>query len=79
MSASRVNSSTTQSIRIFRRSFDAELSAVEEFARDGRSVANWRDAEFFDSRFHYLLYEGTHNAMLRELGRFICRARAGRA
>lgn len=58
---------------------DAELSALELFARDGREVSDWRDAEFFDSRFHLLLYETTRNVMLREIGRFICRARTGRA
>lgn len=58
---------------------DTELSTLEKFALEGRLVAGWRDAEFFDSRFHFLLHEATGNAVIKDVGRFLSRARKGSA
>lgn len=56
---------------------DSELTALEAIALEGRSVTAWQDAEFFDSHFHSLLFEATGNNVIKDVGRFLRRARTG--
>lgn len=58
---------------------DAELRSIARFVEDGFSVSTWQQAEFFDSRFHFLLFEATGNDLLRQIGLLISRTRTGQA
>lgn len=57
---------------------DAELKAIQAMALGGRQARTWDHSEAVDSEFHLRLYEASHNAVFRQLGRFLTSVRRGK-
>jgi DNA-binding FadR family transcriptional regulator len=58
---------------------DAELTKIEQLARNGRETTTWDQSEANDAEFHASLYEATGNSVYQYIGRYLKQVRRSQA